>query len=52
MYASEIDIWAVGCILAEMTNLEPIFMGDSEIDQIMKVFRCLGTPTDKEYDKI
>ena len=44
-YSSPIDIWAVGCIMAEMYRLQPLFPGISEIDQLYKVTCVLGTPT-------
>jgi len=40
-----VDIWAVGCIFAELIEKKAIFRGDSEIDQIFKIFHILGTPT-------
>ena len=43
-YSTGVDIWSIGCIFAEMCNRKPIFSGDSEIDQIFKIFRTLGTP--------
>ena len=43
-YNSPIDIWAVGCIMAEMYTLRPLFPGSSEIDEIFKVCTILGTP--------
>ena len=43
-YNSPIDIWAVGCIMAEMYTLRPLFPGSSEIDQIFKLCSILGTP--------
>ena len=43
-YNSPIDIWAVGCIMAEMYTLRPLFPGSSEIDQIFKLCSVLGTP--------
>lgn len=39
------DIWAVGCIMAELTNGLVPFQGDSEIDQLYIMYRTLGTPT-------
>jgi serine/threonine protein kinase len=44
-YTSPIDIWAVGCIAAEMYTLRPLFPGSSEIDQMFKVCAVMGTPT-------
>jgi serine/threonine protein kinase len=36
-YSTAVDVWSAGCIFAEMASGEPIFQGDSEIDQIFKV---------------
>ena len=38
-YALPVDMWAVGTILAEMTTKRPLFPGDSEIDELFKIFR-------------
>lgn len=43
-YSTAIDIWSIGCIFAEMINKTPLFMGDSQIDQIYKIFQFSGTP--------
>ncbi|CAJ0628197.1 8298_t:CDS:2 [Entrophospora sp. SA101] len=43
-YAYQVDIWSIGCIFAEMSNLFPLFPGDSEIDQLYRIFSVLGTP--------
>ena len=44
-YDTAIDIWSIGCILGEMLNAStPLFRGDSEICQIMHIFKILGTP--------
>ncbi|KAJ7319362.1 Pkinase-domain-containing protein [Mycena albidolilacea] len=49
-YATGIDMWSVGCILAEMAMAgQPLFPGDSEIDQIFKIFRILGTPNEENW---
>lgn len=44
-YNSPIDLWAVGCIMAETYTLRPLFPGSSEVDQIFKVCSILGTPS-------
>ncbi|KAJ1821996.1 Cyclin-dependent kinase catalytic subunit [Coemansia sp. RSA 2675] len=44
-YSIGMDMWSVGCIFAEMVQRKPLFPGDSEIDEIFKIFRILGTPT-------
>ena len=36
-YSTEIDMWSVGCIMAELLLKEPLFQGKSEIDQLIKV---------------
>lgn len=43
-YSTAIDMWSVGCIFAEMAMRQPLFPGDSEIDEIFRIFRLLGTP--------
>jgi serine/threonine protein kinase len=45
-YAPPMDIWAIGTIFVEMVTKRPLFPGDSEIDQLYKIFRQLGTPTE------
>merc|ERR1719378_1994318 len=46
LYSLPVDIWGVGCILAEMASGSPLFAGDSEIDTAFKIFQKLGTPTE------
>ena len=48
-YSLPVDTWSVGCIFAEMVEKRPLFMGDSEIDQIFKIFQFHGTPTNLEW---
>ncbi len=43
-YSTPIDIWAIGCIFAEMVTKKVLFQGDSDIDQLYRIFRILGTP--------
>ena len=38
-YSTGVDMWSVGCIFAEMCTRRPLFPGDSEIDEIFKIFR-------------
>lgn len=38
-YGCSIDLWSVGCIFAEMAQGKPLFYGDSEIDQLFRIFR-------------
>ncbi|XP_038539698.1 serine/threonine-protein kinase ICK isoform X2 [Canis lupus familiaris] len=48
-YSSPIDIWAVGCIMAEVYTLRPLFPGASEIDTIFKICQLLGTPKKTDW---
>lgn len=54
-YNKAIDCWAVGCVLAELASLRPIFKGEEakldskknvpfQRDQLLKIFEVLGTP--------
>jgi len=48
-YSTPVDVWSIGCIFAEMVTCSPLFPGDSEIDQLFKIFRCLGTPNEETW---
>lgn len=49
IYGTGIDMWAVGCILAELLLRVPFLPGDSDLDQLSRIFQTLGTPTDKDW---
>lgn len=44
-YDCAIDVWSVGCVIAEMVLGEPIFCGESALDQLAEIIKVLGTPT-------
>ncbi|KAE8298708.1 Cyclin-dependent kinase 2 [Larimichthys crocea] len=44
IHTRAVDIWSLGCIFAEMITRRALFPGDSEIDQLFRIFRTLGTP--------
>ena len=48
-YGLEVDLWSVGCILAEMAIHCPLFPGDAEVDTLFKIFRVLGSPSDSNW---
>jgi cyclin-dependent kinase len=45
-YGTTVDMWSIGCIFAEMASGKPLFSGNSEVDQLKKIFEIMGTPTD------
>ncbi|VDI29427.1 cyclin-dependent kinase-like 1 isoform X16 [Mytilus galloprovincialis] len=44
-YGKAVDIWAIGCLLSEMLTGEPLFPGDSDIDQLYHIVKCFGNLT-------
>lgn len=51
-YSTPVDVWSIGCIFAEMVTGKPLFPGDSEIDQLFKIFRILGTPNEEVWPNV
>ncbi|XP_063221761.1 cyclin-dependent kinase 7 isoform X2 [Bacillus rossius redtenbacheri] len=49
MYGTGVDMWAVGCILAELLLRVPFLPGDSDLDQLTHIFQALGTPTEGSW---
>jgi len=57
-YTTAVDVWSVGCVLAELFIGRPIFMGDTNRQQIQMIMRIIGSPTrdqvtamNKDYPK-
>ncbi|CAD8180828.1 unnamed protein product [Paramecium pentaurelia] len=48
-YGTGVDIWAVGCIMAECLIGRPLLAGDSQVDMLFRMMELLGTPTDNSY---
>jgi serine/threonine protein kinase len=48
-YTTTIDIWSIGCIFVEMILLKPLFPGQSEENQLDKIFEKIGTPDPKTW---
>ncbi|CAI4210398.1 unnamed protein product [Parascedosporium putredinis] len=44
-YATKIDVWSTGCVMAELMLGQPLFPGESGIDQLVEIIKVLGTPT-------
>jgi len=51
-YDEGVDVWAVGCILAEMLLKEPIFQGEDYIDQLRVIFKLIGTPSEEDLQSV
>ena len=49
VYSTPVDIWSCGTIFCEMAHKRPLFIGDCEIGQLMKIFEILGTPTKESW---
>lgn len=46
--SSGLDIWSAGCVFAELLLGQPIFPGDSGVDQLVEIIKVLGTPTKEQ----
>jgi len=51
-YSTPVDIWSVGCILAEMVNGRPLFPGNTDQDQLIRIFKVLGTPSERSWPAV
>ena len=47
-YTTAIDIWSLGCVMAELLLGQPLFPGESGVDQLVEIIKVLGTPTREE----
>uniref|UniRef100_A0A8C5JPN7 Cyclin dependent kinase 6 n=2 Tax=Passeriformes TaxID=9126 RepID=A0A8C5JPN7_JUNHY len=48
-YATAVDLWSVGCIFAEMFRRKPLFRGNSDVDQLGKIFDVIGLPEEEDW---
>lgn len=51
-YNTSIDIWSAGCIMAEMFTGRPLFPGTTNEDQLLKIWRLMGTPSERSWPGI
>ncbi|XP_078533591.1 cyclin-dependent kinase-like 2 [Lissotriton helveticus] len=49
-YGKAVDLWAIGCLVTEMLTGEPLFPGDSDIDQLYHIMKCLGNLTPRHTE--
>lgn len=47
-YTTAIDIWSVGCVIAELLLGQALFPGENSVDQLVEIIKVLGTPTREE----
>lgn len=47
-YTTNIDVWSTGCVMAELMLGQPLFPGESGIDQLVEIIKVLGTPTKEQ----
>lgn len=48
-YSPSIDVWSAGCCIAEMWLKKPLFCGDCDYDQMMKIIEGIGSPDKNEF---
>ncbi|KER24209.1 hypothetical protein T265_14474 [Opisthorchis viverrini] len=51
-YGVAIDLWAVGCIIAEFLLRAPLFPGDCDLTQLSKIYEITGTPADDTWPDV
>ncbi|XP_038078899.1 cyclin-dependent kinase 7-like [Patiria miniata] len=49
IYGVGVDMWALGCILAELLLRLPFLPGESDLDQLTRIFQTLGTVTEEQW---
>jgi serine/threonine protein kinase len=49
IYGTGVDMWAEGCILAELLLRVPLLQGSTDLDQLSKIFETLGTPSEETW---
>ncbi|KAF6028920.1 Cdk7 [Bugula neritina] len=52
IYSTGVDIWACGCILAELLLRNPFLPGETDIEQLSTIFSALGTPTEQTWPNV
>lgn len=51
-YDASIDIWSAGCVMAEMCTGRALFPGTTNDDQLMRILRVMGTPSERTWPGI
>ena len=51
-YGKPVDIWAIGCLICEMTSGRPVYEGKSDLDQLQKIKSSLGREAELQLDEM
>ncbi|KAJ8466587.1 hypothetical protein OPV22_029139 [Ensete ventricosum] len=51
-YSVGVDLWSAGCILAELLTGKPILPGQTEVEQLHRIFKLCGSPSEEYYEKL
>ncbi|GMG47470.1 unnamed protein product [Ambrosiozyma monospora] len=51
-YTPKIDVWSAGCVIGELILGQPLFPGESGIDQLVEIIKILGTPSKEEIESM
>ncbi|EGR33034.1 hypothetical protein IMG5_063200 [Ichthyophthirius multifiliis] len=51
-YTTQIDVWSIGVVIAEMILCQPLFPGENSVDQLVEIIKILGTPTKEQVLKM
>ena len=51
-YDASIDLWSVGCLLAELVVGRPMLPGRTEVEQLHRIYKLCGTPPDEYWDRL
>jgi glycogen synthase kinase 3 beta len=51
-YTTTIDVWSMGCVMAELMLGQPLFPGESGVDQLVEIIKVLGTPTRQQIESM
>ncbi|KAI9021659.1 kinase-like domain-containing protein [Phycomyces nitens] len=49
-YSTQVDVWSAACVVGELLLGQPIFMGESAIDQLVEIIKVLGTPSRQDIE--
>ncbi|CAL9037055.1 unnamed protein product [Musa banksii] len=51
-YGVGVDLWSAGCILAELLTGKPILPGQTEVEQLHRIFKLCGSPSEEYFEKL